>query len=251
LLDKETQGQGDRGTRGQGEATGRHEDKETRRQGDGISLSPCPPVSLSFLSKDTSLHHLLHPPQVAIIGPPNVGKSTLANQLFAQERSITADLPGTTRDWVGEIANLDGLPVMLIDTPGWRETSDEIERRAIDASRSPIRAADLVLLVLDAERPADSDQQALLNAHHDAIVVLNKNDLALSPAASWEGWDDRRPAIRTVATTGDGIDALRRAIPRHFGCENFDIDAPRWWTARQRAILHAACTNPAALAGLF
>jgi hypothetical protein len=73
---------------------------------------------------DRSLWWLLHPPRVAIVGVANVGKSTLANQLFAQARSITADFPGTTRDWVGEMANLDGLMVMLVDTPGLRETSD-------------------------------------------------------------------------------------------------------------------------------
>ncbi len=65
--------------------------------------------------EDRSLWWLLHPPRVAIAGAPNVGKSTLANQLFAQERSIAADIPGTTRDWVGEMANIDGLAVMLVD----------------------------------------------------------------------------------------------------------------------------------------
>src|SRR5206468_1554210 len=83
---------------------------------------------LSAILGDVALHHLLHPPRVAIIGSANVGKSTIANQLFGQERSITADLEGTTRDWVGEIANIDGLAVMLIDTPGIRQTSDAIER---------------------------------------------------------------------------------------------------------------------------
>src|SRR6185503_2714425 len=95
---------------------------------------------------------MLHPPRVAIVGEANVGKSTLANQLFAQERSITADLPGTTRDWVGEVANVDGLPVTLVDTPGVRETADEVEREAIARSGEQVAAADLILLVLDATR---------------------------------------------------------------------------------------------------
>src|SRR5205814_10504480 len=101
---------------------------------------------LERIASDKTLHYLLHPPRVAIVGAPNVGKSTLANQLFAQERSITADLPGTTRDWVGEIANLDGLVVQLVDTPGIRDTSDAIERQAIDRSRHQIEQADLVVL---------------------------------------------------------------------------------------------------------
>ena len=81
---------------------------------------------------DDCLKHLLHPPALAIVGAANVGKSTLANRLFGQERSITADVAGTTRDWVGETANIDGLPVMLIDTPGVRLTEDAIERAAIE-----------------------------------------------------------------------------------------------------------------------
>ena len=88
-------------------------------------------AELQEILADRTLEHLLYPPGVAIVGPPNAGKSTLANQLFAQERSITADVPGTTRDWVGEIANIDGLPVLLMDTPGLRTTSDEIESQAI------------------------------------------------------------------------------------------------------------------------
>jgi tRNA U34 5-carboxymethylaminomethyl modifying GTPase MnmE/TrmE len=70
--------------------------------------------------EDKALWRLLNPPRVAVVGAPNVGKSTLANQLFGQQRSITADLAGTTRDWVGEYTNVNGLPILLLDTPGLR-----------------------------------------------------------------------------------------------------------------------------------
>ncbi len=168
---------------------------------------------------DRSLWWLLHPPRVAIVGAPNVGKSTLANQLFAQERSITADLPGTTRDWVGEIANIDGLAVMLVDTPGVRETSDAIEREAIDRSREEVRRADLVVLVLDASMPLEP-QQRLIDAHRDAIRVINKSDRD----AVWSG-----EGIKTVATKGVGVDELRKAILKHFGVWNYDLNRPRRW----------------------
>src|SRR5260370_980944 len=79
----------------------------------------------------------------AVAGLPNVGKSTVANQLFAEERSITADVAGTTRDWVGEIANIDGLAVVLVDTPGIREASDPIEKVVIERSDTELRGADL------------------------------------------------------------------------------------------------------------
>ena len=173
---------------------------------------------------DASLWWLLHPPRVAIVGPPNVGKSTLANQLFAQERSITADLPGTTRDWVGEMANLDGLAVMLVDTPGVRETSDAIERIAIERSGAEVKRADLIVLVLDASAQMTAEERSLIAAYPDAIVVLNKSDRAAGNAMP--------SGIPTVATTGDGIDELRVEIRKRFGCESFDEHRARWWTER-------------------
>ena len=123
--------------------------------------------------KDMTLWRLLHPPKIAIIGEPNVGKSTLANRLFGQQRSITADVPGTTRDWVGEMADIGGLPAMLIDTPGLRETDDPIERGAISASGEKIREADLLIEVLDATwpRPVSLPENA-----EGRIVVINKID---------------------------------------------------------------------------
>jgi small GTP-binding protein len=177
------------------------------------------------LPEDESLWWLLHPPRVAIIGLPNVGKSTLANQLFAQERSITADLPGTTRDWVGEMANIDGLAVMLMDTPGVRETSDAIERVAIERSAVEVKGADLVVLVLDASQPLGAEAQRLLNAYPDAIRVWNKADLAA--AAPREG-------VSTIATRGAGTDMLRKEIRKRFGLEAFDESKARWWTEEQR-----------------
>jgi tRNA modification GTPase len=191
---------------------------------------------------DRALHWLLHPPRVAIVGPANAGKSTLANQLFAQERSITADLPGTTRDWVGATANVDGLAVMLVDTPGLRDTSDAIEAEAIALARPQIERADLVVLVLDQTRPL-SEQAQLLSRFHGATLVVNKVD---RPVA----WDRPIHAIRTVATTGRGVDELRHEIRRRFGCESIALDRARWWTERQRRGLESARDNPAKLCNL-
>jgi small GTP-binding protein len=188
-------------------------------------------VELAQVRTDHSLWWLLHAPRVAIVGAPNAGKSTLANQLFAQQRSITADLPGTTRDWVGEIANVDGLAVMLVDTPGIRQTTDPIEAAAIERSGAEIGAADLVVLVLDATRPLEPGQAELRRRFSEALVVINKCD---RPAAWTRG---ESPAIETIAASGDGIDALRAAIRRHF-----EIDARRgqakWWTPDQRKQLN-------------
>jgi small GTP-binding protein len=174
---------------------------------------------------DRSLWHLLHPPRLAIVGEPNVGKSTLANRLFGQERSITADIPGTTRDWVGEIADINGLAVILIDTPGERATDDPLEAAAIAASRDQIRQADLVIRLLDATSP----EKKILPGE---MAVVNKCDL---PAAwDWGSTD----ALKISTLSGEGISELRKKILAHFGITN-DIHRPRWWTDCQRRILPA------------
>jgi tRNA modification GTPase len=208
------------------------------------SSSPSREVIERILA-DRTLDSLLHPPRVAIIGPANVGKSTLANQLFARERSITADVPGTTRDWVGEIANVDGLPVMLLDTPGLRETENRIEYAAIERSREEIQRADLIVLVIDASRPLEGEQAALLDEYPNAIRVINKID---RPA----GWNVAAlGGLPSIAITGEGIDALRRAVGRSFcGEEPMTVDRPRCWTERQRAILRSALQDPHSLDAL-
>lgn len=200
--------------------------------------------SIEAVAEDVCLHRMLYRPRVAIVGPPNVGKSTLANQLFAQERSITADVPGTTRDWVGDFANIDGLAVMLVDTPGVRETDDRIERQAIDRSQSVVRQADLIINVI---APGDGGRLLHLpRADHgiEMIDVLNKHDLLRA-----RGYASGGDAIATVATTGEGIGWLRMAIRTRFGCRDLTPNRPRWWTPRQREILKSA-TNSEKLSAL-
>jgi tRNA modification GTPase len=179
---------------------------------------------------DQSLKWLLSLPRVAIIGPPNVGKSTLANQLFGQERSITADLPGTTRDWVGEVANINGLAVTLLDTPGRQSSSDPIEQAAIAASLPIAAAADLILIVLDQSVPLPETATPLLSEFPGALQIANKSDRR-------SAWDAAQlGAIQTTAITGH-VEAVRQAILRRFQCENLTIDQPRFWTDRQRQSL--------------
>lgn len=185
---------------------------------------------------DQTLWRLLHSPRIAITGAPNVGKSTLANRLFGQQRSITADQPGTTRDWVGEIADIAGLPALLIDTPGLRETEDEIERSAIAAGGEEIRQADLLLMVLDATA---IQPQPLPQSGPRQIVVVNKID---QPA----NWDSSTlNAVRISAKTGEDCDDLYRTIHSRLGIARLDAERPRWWTQRQREILSGALGDPA------
>jgi tRNA modification GTPase len=179
----------------------------------------------SEMLEDRSLHWLLHPPRIAIIGVPNAGKSTLANRLFGQQRSIVADLPGTTRDYVEDFANLGGLPVVLVDTPGLRVAADHIESAAIEVSRERIASADLRLLLLDPSQKRGL-QEELAGWYPDAIRVSGKADMGVR----WEG-------LRVSATTGEGIAELELAIRRSFHCQILPHHRPCVWTERQRRIL--------------
>ncbi|MDP9173528.1 MAG: 50S ribosome-binding GTPase [Planctomycetota bacterium] len=193
--------------------------------------------AVSAILNDRSLWLLLHPPQVVLVGEPNVGKSTLANALFGRDRSITADVPGTTRDWVGEIANIDGLAVMLVDTPGIRQTADPLEQAAIAMSAGKIQESDLAIRVLDATRLPLGE----FETGGGGLVVVNKTDC---PAA----WDfESIGAIPISAKTGTGIDLLRERIKTYFGLTGEWKSRPCWWTLRQREILLRALATPEAL----
>lgn len=195
---------------------------------EAMMKSPTRREEQSRMLTDPTLVNLLRLPRVALVGVPNAGKSTLANCLFAQERSIVADMPGTTRDWVGEIANIDGLSVMLIDTPGRRETSDHIERQAIGISVQQAAQAALVVLVLDASQPFEPAQSELIQTYPQAIVVLNKSDLNCP-------WQGRLPEyVATVASLGAAVDVLRDRIRQRFGCLGVDVGRAYCWTDAQR-----------------
>ncbi|HEX3359044.1 MAG TPA: GTPase [Tepidisphaeraceae bacterium] len=201
------------------------------------NVAALPVKEIDAILTDRSLHWLLHPPRVAIVGAANVGKSTLANRLFAQERSITADVPGTTRDWVGEMANLDGLAVQLVDTPGIRPTEDAIEREAIQRSEPQIQRADCVVLALDASRPLAPDQTPLLDRFPGALRVINKVDAT----SAWEL--NEIESIHTVATSGKGVDQLIKSIRDYFECEAIDSTTARCWTERQKEWLRKRKLN--------
>jgi tRNA modification GTPase len=131
--------------------------------------------------------------QIAIVGRPNVGKSSLFNALVGTSRAIVTDVPGTTRDLVTEVIDLDGLRVTLVDTAGLRDATDFVEAEGIARSRQAIRVADLVLAVVDQD-----DSETIDNKH---VIVQNKIDLG-------------RPSrgIGVSAMTGAGLDELRSAI---------------------------------------
>lgn len=115
----------------------------------------------------------------AIIGRPNVGKSSLLNNLLREDKAIVTDIEGTTRDVIEEYVNIKGVPLKLIDTAGIRETDDLVEQIGVERSKKALQEADLVLLVLNASEPlTDQDRQLLeISQVSNRIVLLNKTDL--------------------------------------------------------------------------
>jgi tRNA modification GTPase len=153
---------------------------------------------------------------LAIVGRPNVGKSSLFNRLVERERAIVTATPGTTRDLVTETVAIGGIPVKLIDTAGIRRALDEAESIGIQKSREALADADLVLVVLDASQESnDEDQQLLaLVGQRPAILIENKVDLrnARGPDALIT---QASAKLRTSALTGKGIAELRATILQH------------------------------------
>jgi len=149
---------------------------------------------------------------LAIIGRPNVGKSSLFNRLLDQDRAIVTDIPGTTRDTVSETASLAGIPVKFVDTAGIRQGQDVVETLGIARSYQAMTDADLTLVVLDASAALTPDDEVLLAKASEAgrfLAVLNKCDL---PSAL-----DYTGAVRVSALTGQGIEELRTAIAKTIG----------------------------------
>ena len=150
--------------------------------------------------------------RVAITGRPNVGKSSLFNSLVERERAIVTDIPGTTRDTLSEAIDLEGIPVILTDTAGLRETTDGIETLGIERTRRAMGDSDLVLLVLDGSVDLGPPDQELINQTADTrrLIVLNKSDLPEFKAAAC--CNEELQAINVSARTGEGLAALRAAI---------------------------------------
>jgi tRNA modification GTPase len=148
--------------------------------------------------------------RTAIVGRPNVGKSSLLNRLLHQDRSIVTPVPGTTRDTIEEVANISGVPFILVDTAGIIRSKDLVESLGVDRSRRAIEQADLVLAIIDVSQPiAKADSEILeLVGDKAALIVANKCDLPHQ--AELEGLG--REAVLTSALTGEGITELEEKM---------------------------------------
>lgn len=144
--------------------------------------------------------------RIALVGQPNVGKSSLLNALLGQERAIVTAIPGTTRDILDEETVLSGVPVRLVDTAGIRTAADEAERIGVSRAREAMESADLILLLLDGTRPLSEEDKALLTLTdgHKRILLRSKGDLPQ--------WEEPFGEITISTRTGAGLEALQARI---------------------------------------
>lgn len=152
---------------------------------------------------------------VAILGKPNVGKSSLFNALVQSSRAIVTDIPGTTRDTIDETININGLPINLYDTAGIRQTADIVEQQGVERSRDVLNKAEFLLLMFDASQPLnDADIELLQIAYSNrSILILNKVDLSM--VLERQVLMDHCPKTRVVQTSiteEQGIEELKNAI---------------------------------------
>jgi tRNA modification GTPase len=172
---------------------------------------------------------------MAIIGRPNAGKSSLLNALSGQESAIVTEVPGTTRDVLREMIDLDGIPVHLADTAGIRETDDVIEAEGVRRARAALESADIVLLVEDAAQAGGDylELRAELPAHVDGIRVGNKIDLLSERELADKASERDSDHVLISAKTGQGMEDLRTRIKQVVGASE---QAQGAFSARQRHV---------------
>lgn len=174
--------------------------------------------------------------QVAIVGAPNVGKSSLFNALLNANRAIVSAVPGTTRDLLSERVDLLGLSVVLVDTAGVHEATDPVEQEGVSRARRAAEAAELLVVVLDRSRAIDAADRSVLQATSSRarVVVANKID---APAAWAEETVDDEAVVPISVREGRGLDALARTIAERLGAAPDGRDTPAISNVRHIALL--------------
>ena len=185
------------------------------------------------------LRHGFH---LAIVGQPNVGKSSLLNALAGSERAIVTQIPGTTRDIIEEGVDIGGVPVVLSDTAGWRESEEVVERIGVERARRRAAEADGVLIVLDRSRPLSSEDRAIIHTlrPQPGVIVINKCDLPAAWDTSALPFPAHRPTVEVSASTSAGIDDLRTTVKQVLLSAPADPEASLVTLARHRDALDKA-----------
>jgi len=205
--------------------------------------------------------------RVALIGRPNVGKSSLFNKLLSSDRAIVTEIPGTTRDTISEVINVEGIPVLITDTAGVRSSSDRIEQLGIERTRRAIADADLIVAVLDGSQAlTDEDGEIVKEASENhCVVALNKSDLESFCINNAQQAGDNLVLVSVSAKNGSGLDALCAEIIRPFSAGSLDEGSFVITNARHydllrrtsealqssRSLVHQNVSEELILAGLY
>lgn len=181
----------------------------------------------------------------AIIGQPNVGKSSLLNSLLHEDKAIVTNVAGTTRDVIEEYVNVNGVPLKLIDTAGIRDTNDQVEKIGVERSRKALGAADLVLLLIDSSNKLTDEDRQLLEATKDKqrIIILNKTDLPRKvDLAELKLLAGKSAVIETSIVNYEGMDQLGEQIGHMFFNEGIESNQNNVMVtnARHIGLLHQA-----------
>jgi len=173
---------------------------------------------------------------LAILGKPNVGKSSLFNQLIARDRAIVTEIPGTTRDVLTETISMDGVPLRFADTAGVRQTTDRVESIGVSRTFETLADADLALVVLDGSASIDDDDRCVLQRTGQTrhLIVINKADLPqIIETTALNG----APRVAVSARTGEGLDDLRDALKSFLLEHKTDVASLVLTSARQHEVI--------------
>lgn len=170
--------------------------------------------------------------RVALVGRPNVGKSSLLNALLKEERAIVTPIAGTTRDTLEESVNWDGIPVILVDTAGLRtHTQDPVEKIGIERTRRSVEQADFVIGLLDASQPLTPEDRAVVDAclAKPHLWVLNKSDLPITlDRSEFHRWNGQSPLVSVSAKTGEGLLGLIELVKQQALQEKSSTAEAQW-----------------------
>ncbi|MCA1614650.1 MAG: tRNA uridine-5-carboxymethylaminomethyl(34) synthesis GTPase MnmE [Acidobacteria bacterium] len=180
--------------------------------------------------------------RVALVGRPNVGKSSIFNSLLSSDRSIVTEIPGTTRDTISEVVNLEGIPVLITDTAGVRSSADVIEQLGIERTRRAVADADLIVAVIDGSQPFTEEDKKIVSEASESysVVALNKSDLESFRIHNAQQLAQDLILIPVSAKTGDGLTTLCAEIIKPFSANYLDENSFVITNARHFDLLRRA-----------